>query len=238
MNSVRSGISIFVVGVGIAGLLIAPAVSQARREERAVKRKPEELWRLYPLDPEAERKRQSTRAQASPSPAPANEERSEGRGEVSPEDRAGSGPWALLLAIAFGGAGAVLIVMTVRRALRPAPRTHSALRRTQSVPGSDPVSEPQAPSQDVADPSLETQPEPGLVRVHLTDGRTMKGAVKHAPTRDNPVLLLDVVDVSDAQGHKRDPEPLDAFIPLVEIGHIESIDDTDARWPNAKEPRQ
>jgi hypothetical protein len=235
-NAVRSGISIVVVGVGIAGLLIAPAVSQARREERAVERKPEELWRLYPLDPEAERKDQSTRAQASPSPGPVNEERSEGRGEVSPEDGAGSGASALI-AITFGGVGAVLIVMTFRRAMRPATRTHSPIRRTQSVSGPEPVSEPQAPAQDVADPSLEKQPEPGLVRVHLKDGRTMKGAVKHGPTRDSPVLLLDVVDVSDAQGHKRDPEPLDAFVPLVEIGHIEAIDDTDGGWPDSKEPR-
>jgi hypothetical protein len=233
VNSVKSGIVTVVLGVGIAGLLITTALSQAGREEQAEKQKPQELWRQYPLDPEAERKGQGSRAQTSQSPSPADEERSDGRGEVA----SGSSSWPLLIAIAFGGAGALLIVMTVRRVLRPDPPTH-ANGSIQTVSEARPVSQSQAPAQDMADPSVETQPEPGLVRVHLRDGRTMAGAVKHAPTQDSPVLLLDVVDVSDAQGHKRDPEPLDAFVPLVEIEHVESIDETDAGEIDVKELRQ
>jgi hypothetical protein len=55
----------------------------------------------------------------------------------------------------------------------------------------------------------------------------MEGAVKYAPTTDTPVLLLDVTDVSDAEGHRHNPGPFDAFVPLVEIEHVESLAERD-----------
>ena len=139
---------------------------------------------------------------------------------------AGSGAWPVLVAIVLGGAGALLIASTVRRALRPGPQFH--IVGTQTASGAGPVSEQQAPARDTADDSAEPEPEPGRVRVHLRDGRTMEGAVKYAPTSDTPVLLLDVIDVSDAEGHRHDPGPLDAFVPLVEIEHVEALEERDA----------
>jgi hypothetical protein len=77
-----------------------------------------------------------------------------------------------------------------------------------------------------------------LVRVHLRDGRVVEGEVRRAATHDCPVLLLDVVDLSDAQGQKTDPEPLYAFVPLAEVEHIETIGEVHERVSNATERRR
>jgi len=227
MNFVRKGLAIVVLGLGIAVLIVGPAASQTEREREAVERKPNELWRLYPLDPEVGRKgRTQSDVPVSSSPAPA--QKADGRGEVAPEDARSSIAWPSLIAVTLGFAGAVLAVL---RSRRPGPSTQATMQNIQTDSGARPDSEP-APADVEADPSSEMRPEPSLVRVHLRDGRMMEGAVKHAPTRDSPVLLLDVVGVSDAEGKKRDPEPFDEFVPLVEIEHVESIERADEHTPD------
>ena len=71
------------------------------------------------------------------------------------------------------------------------------------------------------------------VRVHLRDGRVVEGSVKRAATHDQPVLLLDIVNVADAAGHETEPEPLDAFLPLAEVGQIETIGEVDSSDNNS-----
>jgi hypothetical protein len=107
------------------------------------------------------------------------------------------------------------------------------MKNIPTYSGARPDFEP-VPATVEADLSLKVSPEPSRVRVHLRDGGMMEGAVKHAPTRDSPVLLLDVVGVSDAEGKKRDPEPVDGFVPLVEIEYVESIEYMDERTPNPR----
>lgn len=232
MNTVGKGIAAVVFGLVIGGLLVAPAASQERREKEAVERKPDNLWRLYPLDPGEGRKGQmpGTRIDA-PVPAPpsrANDGESGGQGNVVREDEVSSSPSLLLIAITLGCAGALLVILAVRRALRPAPSGQATKGSIRTVSEARPASET-APTQGSADLPAEMPSGLSLVRVHLRDGHKVEGAVKHVSTGDSPVLLLDVVNVSDAEGQKRDPEPFDAFVSLVEVERIESIDDTDAR---------
>lgn len=230
MNSARKGIAIVILSFGIVGLIVGSAASQTERDREEVERKPNELWRLYPLDPEVGRKsRTQSDVAVSPSAAPAQE--LNGRSEVAPEGAGSSTAWPWLIAVTLGFAGALLAVLAVRRSPRPGPSTPATMQNIQTDSGARPDSEP-APADVEADPPLERRPEPSLVRVHLRDGRMMEGAVKQAPTRDSPVLLLDVVGVSDAEGEKRDPEPFDEFVPLVEIEHVESIEHTDERTPD------
>lgn len=232
MNTVGKRIAAVVFGLVITGLLVAPAASQERREKEAVEREPDDLWRLYPLDPEEGRKGQMPRTQIdAPVPAPtsrANDGAPGGQGDVVREDEVSSSPSLLFIAIALGCAGALLVILAVRRAMRPAPSGQATKESIRTVPEARPASET-APKQDAADLSAAIPSGLSLVRVHLRDGQKMEGAVKHAPTGDSPILLLDVVNVSDAEGQKRDPEPFDAFVPLVEVERIESIDETDAR---------
>jgi hypothetical protein len=227
MNSVREGLAIVVLSLGIVGLIVGPAASQTERDSEKVERKPNELRRLYPLDPEVGRKgRTQSDVPVPPSPAPAQE--LNGRSEVAPENAGSSvaSPWLIAVTLAFAGA---LAFLAFRRSHRSAPSTQqTTMQRIQTDSGAPPDFEP-APADVEADPPLEMPPEPSLVRVHLRDGRIMDGAVKHAPTRDSPVLLLDVVGVSDAEGKERDPEPFDEFVPLIEIDHVESIEHTDER---------
>jgi hypothetical protein len=232
MNTVGKGIAIIVFGLGIVSLLVAPAASQERREKETAERKPDNLWRIYPLDPEEGRKGQMPGTQIdAPVPVPpsrANDGESGGQGEVAREDEVSSSPSLLLLAITLGCAGALLVILAVRRALRPAPSAQATNRSIRTVSEAHPASET-APTQGAADLPAEMPSGLNLVRVHLRDGHKVEGAVKHVSTGDSPVLLLDVVNVSDAEGQKRDPEPFDAFVSLVEVERIESIDDTDAR---------
>jgi hypothetical protein len=232
MNTIGKGIAAVVFGLVIGGLLVAPAASQERREKEAVERKPDNLWRLYPLDPGEERKGQMPRMQIdAPEPVPpprANDGGPGGQGEVAREDGESSSPSLLLIATTLGCAGALLVTLAARRAMRPAPSAQATNRSIRTVSEAHPASET-APTQGAADLPAEMPSGLNLVRVHLRDGHKVEGAVKHVPTGDSPVLLLDVVNVSDAEGQKRDPEPFDAFVSLVEVEHIESIDDTDAR---------
>ena len=232
MSSAGKGIAIVCFGLGIAGLLVAPAASQTKREKEAVERKLDKLWRLYPLDPEEGRKgqRAGTRsdAPAPASPFPANDGESGGRGEVTPDDEVSSRPSPLAIAITLGCVGALLLILSIRRTLRSVAPTHATSRSIESVSEAHPASET-APTQVVADLTAQMRPELRLVRVHLKDGRRVEGAVKLVATQDSPVLLLDVVDVTDAEGRKRDPEPFEAFVPLVEVARIETIDDMHER---------
>ena len=227
MNSVRKGFAIVVLSLGIAGLMVGSAASQTERD-REEEGKPNELWRLYPLDPEVGREgRTQSDGSVTPSLAPAQE--LDGRREVAPENAGNSIAWPWLTTATLAAAGA-LAVMAVRRNSRLDPSTQNAMRNIQTDSGPPPDSEP-APADVQGDFSLEMPHELSRVRVHLRDGGMMEGAVKHAPTRDSPVMLLDVVGVSDAEGKKRDPEPFDGFVPLVEIEHVESIEHADQRMP-------
>ncbi len=222
MNFVRTGLAIVVLGLGIACLIVGPAAAQTERDREEGQRKPNELWRLYPLDPEVGRKgRAQNDVLVPPSPVPTQE--LNGRSEVAQD--AGSlvaWPWLVAVTLAFAGA---LAVPAMRRGLRLNASPQATMQDIQTDLGARPdvVS---APAEVEADSLPEMSPDASLVRVHLRDGRMMDGAVKHAPTRDSPVLLLDVVGVSDAGGSRRDPEPFEEFIPLVEIEHVESIDCT------------
>ena len=231
MNSARRGLAIVILSFGIVGSIIGPVASQTERDREEVERKPNELWRLYPLDPEVGRKsRTQSDVTVSPSAAPAQE--LNGRSKVAPEGAGSSTAWPWL-AVTLGFAGALLAVLAVRRSPRPGPSIPATMQNIQTDSGARPEFEP-APADVKANPPLARPPEPSLVRVHLRDGRMMEGAVKQAPTRDSPVLLLDVVGVSNAEGTKRDPEPFDEFVPVIEIEHVESIEHTDERTPDPR----
>ena len=228
MNSVRKRLAIVILSLGIAALIVGPAASQTQRD-REEEGKPNELWRLYPLDPEVGGRGRTQRdVLVTPSFAPAQE--SNGRTEVAPEEAGNSIAWPWLTAATLVAAGA-LVVMAVRRNSRLDPSTQNAMRNIQTDSGPPPDSGP-APGDVQGVPPLEMPHELSRVRVHLRDGGMMEGAVKHAPTRDSPVMLLDVVGVSDAEGKKRDPEPFDEFVPLVEIEHVESIERADEHTPD------
>jgi hypothetical protein len=231
MISVKKAVAIGLLGLGLAALIV-PAASQTPPDSEA-EQKPNELWRLYPLDPESGGQG-STQSDvpASPSLAPAREP--DRRGEVAPEDAGGSRAWPSLIAVTLGFAVALLVVVAARRGSRATPSTHATMQNLSTDSSARPNAEAVLENVE-AGPASEMGAEPNLVRVHLRDGRMMEGAVKYAPTQDSPVLLLDVVDVSDAEGKKRDPEPFDAFVPLVEIEHVESIDDSEEREPDAWE---
>ena len=234
MNSVRRGLAIVVLSLGIAGLIVGPAASQTERNGEK-EGKPKELWRLYPLDPEVGRegRTQSDVSVTPPSLAPARE--LNGLSDVAPEDAGSPSAWPWLTAVTLASAGALAIV-AVRRNRRPGSFTQVAIQDIQTDSGAPPDFEPGPPDVE-EDPSLEMPLELSRVRIHLRDGGMMEGAVKHAPTRDSPVMLLDVVGVSDAEGKKRDPEPFDEFVPLVEIEHIESIEHNGKRTPDPRRHR-
>jgi hypothetical protein len=219
MNSRGKEIVILLYSFAIAACIAAPVAAQAGRDKPAVERTPGRLWRLYPLDPEAGGKDQIPQT-GNEVPAPGqttfpDDVESRRQPEGAPNESAGSS--ALTVAITLACAAALSIILLLRRAGWGATKPEVRIRA-------------QAPEE----PSAPAAPELSLVRVHLRDGRKMEGAVKHVATQDSSVLLLDVVDISDAEGQKREPQPIDAFVPLVEVERIESIDEKDSHRDDAR----
>jgi hypothetical protein len=217
-----------VMGLCVVGLLTAPAAAQSQRDDGERKR-PERLWRLYPLDPEAGQeegrgRRSPIDVQDSEPPIPSNREQTRGPdGATRERGGAGSSAIPILFALTLLSSGIVLIGLVAWRRRSPARAPRHGLKETPGVAKYRRV-EPFAHAPSVR-PSTQPPADTDLVRVHLRDGRVVEGEVKQAATHDRPVLLLDVVDVSDANGQKTDPEPPDAFVPLAEVEQIEIIEE-------------
>jgi hypothetical protein len=227
MTPNRLRVTVVVMGLCIVGLLTAPAAAQSQRQDDGRNEKPERLWRLYPLDPEAGQEDRSQRTkidtQDPASPISSNREQSRRPDGVTPDrDRPRSNTMPLLTAFTLLCLGSLLIGLVVRRVRKPAPASRHGFKEISEAVVYHLVEEPrpQAPS---GRPSAQQSAETGLVRVHLRDGRVVEGEVRHAATHARPVLLLDVVGVSDAQGKKTEPEPLGAFVSFAEVEHIETI---------------
>lgn len=242
MSSNRSRIAVVVLSLCIVGIVTAPGVAQSRREDDGRNQRPERLWRLYPLDPEAGQKDRAPGAkidtQETAPPVSTDRERSQGSEKASRDhDRTGSSTMTLIIALTVLCLS-FLIVLVAWRARRPAPAPRHGLQESEAVVGKyDRVERPQ-PRESSGSPPVQRPAKTRLVRVHLRDGRVVEGEVKHAATQERPVLLLDVFDVSDAKGQKTDPEPFDAFVPLAQVEHIETIGEAHAAVSNLTERRR
>ena len=221
------GLGVAIVGLAVIGLVAAPAGAQSRGDDQGEKDKLKRLWRLYPLDPEAgpvDAETESEAAVPTEAPPASTEREAPGRPDapVAEDEKGGRSGVVLLIAVVTLGVGVLSVRLVSRRSTRsPQTSSPSPDRDDVSVGGSLPSEGPLHIDRDrpVTDqPALSS-----FVRVHLRDGRVVQGRVKYAATNDHPVLLLDVVNVTDAAGHRTEPEPLDAFLPLSEIGHIETV---------------
>jgi hypothetical protein len=235
MRVERVGLAVLVLG--LIGLLTTPAGAQTRGDDEG-KQKLERLWRLYPLDPEAKqenpapRSKNETPAQAPPVSSDGGQPNGRDAATIDP-DEGGMSAIALLVVLTLLSVGLLSIGLVARRSTWGASTTASPGRRTErAAEGVQPRAEPHL--QWFRARSAMQQPEErSHVRVHLRDGRVVEGNVKRAATRDQPVLLLDIDHVADAAGQQTDPEPLDAFLPLAEVGHMETIDKVDSSGSNS-----
>jgi len=227
-------VALAVVVLGLIGLLTTPAGAQTRDDEE-VKQNLERLWRLYPLDPEAQqedpapRTKNDTPAQAPPVSSD-REQPKERDAAPSDQDEGDLSASALLIAVTIVSVGLLSIGLVTRSSTRGAPTASPGRRTERAAVGL----QPERHLQGFRARSAIQQPEErSHVRVHLRDGRVVEGSVKRAATHDQPVLLLDIVNVADAAGQETDPEPLDAFLPLAEVGHIETIGEVDSSDNNS-----
>ena len=244
MNSHLRSVAVVVLSLCIIGLLAAPAVARSQPEDDSRDRNLERLWRLYPLDPEAGQQGPPTRTEIDTPeqapPVPSEREQSRRPDEATRDDgQVGSSAILLLVTLALLSLISLLIVLVARRRGRPAPAArHGVPEILGPLAGKHHHVELSLPQQPAGRSPVHSPAEFSLVRVHLRDGRIVKGAVKHAATQDSPVLLLDVVDVSDAEGHKADPDPLDSFVPLAEVEDIETIGEADTPTSHVTERPQ
>jgi hypothetical protein len=226
-------VGLAVVVLGLMGLLTTPAGAQTREDEEG-KHRLERLWRLYPLDPEAEqedpaRTKNDTPAQAPPVSSD-REQPNERDAAPGDQDEGGLSAIALLVAVTLLSVGLLSMGLVARRSTRGVPTASPGRETERAAVGL----QPERHLQGFRARSAMQQPEErSHVRVHLRDGRVVEGSVKRAATHDQPVLLLDIVNVADAAGQETDPEPLDAFLPLTEVGHIETIGEVDSSENNS-----
>jgi hypothetical protein len=227
-------VGLAVVVLGLIGLLTAPAGAQPRDDEEG-KQKLERLWRLYPLDPEATQEDpapQTKNDRPAQAPPVSSEQPNERDAAPSDQDEGGLSATALLVAVTLLSVSLLSIGLVARRSTRGAPTASPGRRIERAAVGVQPRAEVRL--QGFRGRSALQQPEErSHVRVHLRDGRVVEGSVKRAATHDQPVLLLDIVNVADAAGQETDAEPLDAFLPLAEVGHIETIGDVDSSDNNS-----
>jgi hypothetical protein len=227
------GLGVAIVGLAVIGLVAAPAGAQSRGDDQGEKDKLERLWRLYPLDPEAGHVDAETESEAAvPTEAPpaSTEREAPGRPDapVAEDEKGGRSGVVLLIAVVTLGVGVLSVRLVSRRSTRSPQTSRPSTEREEAVVGAHPPAEAERPANDQPAPS-------GLVRVHLHDGRVVQGRVKHAATNDNPVMLLDVVEVTNAAGHRTEPELLDAFLPLAEVDHIETVGEMDSSLSRGRE---
>jgi Family of unknown function (DUF6338) len=234
-------VGLAVVVLGLIGLLTTPAGAQTRDDDEG-KQKLERLWRLYPLDPEAEqedrapRSKNDTPAQAPPVSSDGEQPKERDAATID-QDEGGMSAIALLVALTLLSVGLLSIGLVARRSTWGA-STESPGRRTErAAVGVQPRAERHLEGFR-ARSAMQQPEERSHVRVHLRDGRVVEGSVKRAATHDQPVLLLDIVHVADAAGQETDPEPLDAFLPLAEVGHMETIDEVNSSGSNSIEGRR
>jgi hypothetical protein len=209
----------------IASLPSAATAQDKRRPER--ERGVPRLWQLYPLDPEANGKSQEVTPETStPSPLPSREapvERSESSRTVVDKgeepNRESSGPL-------FVVAGITLIVLTLLVGLLLLRRQWRREGKAPTIPVREMMPSPQRTEGESVEEVRNREELKGrkLVLVHLRGGRVIRGRLRQPASTDRPVLLIDVVDASDAEGRPDQPKPTDAFVPVAEIERIEGID--------------
>jgi hypothetical protein len=216
-----------------AACLIVAFPSAATAQEggqREPKPKPTRLWNLYPLDPEGGEKGEEGEENANPAPTPsptpvqtptpapeeedATEPAAEAAADSGGESAEPGGGSAGLIAAAIALAGLVVFAGLL------------LLRRRETLVASSPVETNLVASAVLpeGEPQQEGAEPRRVVRLQLRDGRVVKGRLKQPLSNDRPVLLIDVVDASDPEGHPSEPEPTDAFVPVAEIEHIEGME--------------
>jgi hypothetical protein len=216
----------FVVTVAAAGLIVSlasAATAQDKRQRDEPGRKITRLWRLYPLDPESEERAKNANPPSQipverPTPAPEEASVSEPAAESPPirdRDRAeprGGVAGLIAGAVAFVGLAvfAGLLLLRRRGTVVPASRVPPRPTLSEGLPAAEPDQEPTEPRR--------------VVRLQLKDGRVVKGRLRQPLSTDRPVLLIDVVDASDAEGRPSEPEPTDSFVPLAEVERIEGME--------------
>jgi hypothetical protein len=223
---------VVVVAVGaIATLPSAATAQEKRRPER--ERGATRLWQLYPLDPEANGKPQEVTPETStPSPLPSRQppvDRSDSSRTVTDKGEAANreSPGLLPALPLFVVAGITLIILTLLVGLLLLRRQRRKEGKSPTIPVREMMPSPQR-TKGASVESVRDREEPrgrNLVLVHLRDGRVIRGRLKQPASTDRPVLLIDIVDASDAEGRPDQAKPTDAFVPIAEIERIEGIDE-------------
>jgi hypothetical protein len=206
-----------------------------------------ELWRLYPLNPEAGEgppaeagEEPPAAAEEAPAPTPTTtptlSPSATARAVDPPAARDATGtrtrdrtPWLVGL-----GAGAALLtivgLLLRRRRAAPGELAPEVSARTAAVADAG-GSPPQARVANAAGPAgvrgpVSSPKESDVVRVHLRDGRCVQGRLRGTAGRGGRVLLIDPETVHDRAGNELEVRSVDSFVPGSLIESVEHLAET------------